>query len=138
MFYFSRFNQYEAVIFLLAGIIGGGFFYTQGVVFPLVNPYKSARQICQEITSRIRPGERLGLYGELGSGPYNFYTGIVPIEEMEGKEELFRFLQAPGRVFCILKLGDFSWLQSIPENSVVRLISTDRVGSNEIVLISNR
>jgi hypothetical protein len=137
MFYFSRLNRYGAVLFLLAGIIAGGFFYTQRVVFPLVNPYKSARQICQEITSRIRPGERVGLYGEIGSGPYNFYTGIVPIEEMEGKEELFRFLQSPGKVFCILKLGDFSSLQSIAEKPPFRLISQNRVGSNEIVLISN-
>jgi 4-amino-4-deoxy-L-arabinose transferase-like glycosyltransferase len=138
MFYFSRLNRYGAVLFLLAGIIAGGFFYAQRVVFPLVNPYKSARQICQEITSRIRPGERVGLYGEIGSGPYNFYTGIVPIEEMEGKEELFRFLQSPGKVFCILKVGDFSSLRSIAEKPPFRLISQNRVGSNEIVLISNQ
>jgi 4-amino-4-deoxy-L-arabinose transferase-like glycosyltransferase len=138
MFYFSRLNRYGAALFLLVGIIAGGFFYTQRIVFPLVNPYKSARQICQEITSRIRPGERVGLYGEIGSGPYNFYTGIVPIEEMEGKEELFRFLQSPGKVFCILKLGDFSSLQSIAEKPPFRLISQNRVGSNEMVLISNQ
>ena len=138
MFHFSRFKKYEAVILLLAGIIGAGFFYTLGVIFPLVNPYKSARQVCQEVTSRIQPGERLGLYGGFGTGPYNFYTGIVPIEEMERKEDLFRFLQAPVRVFCILRLEDFSSLQSIPEKPPFRLISQNRVGSNEIVLISNR
>ena len=138
MFYFGRFKKHEAVILLLAGIIGAGFFYTLGVVFPLVNPYKSARQVCQEVTSRIRPGEPLGLYGELGSGPYNFYTGIVPIKEMERKEDLFRFLRAPGRVFCILKLEDFSGLQSIPDKPVVQVVYNGRVGSNEIVLISNQ
>jgi hypothetical protein len=57
---------------------------------------------------------------------------------MEEKEELFRFLQSPGKVFCILKLGDFSSLQSIAEKPPFRLISQNRVGSNEIVLISNR
>jgi 4-amino-4-deoxy-L-arabinose transferase-like glycosyltransferase len=138
MFRFSRFKKNEAVILLLAGIIGAGFFYTLGVVFPLVNPYKSARQVCQEVTSRIQPGERLGLYGGFGTGPYNFYTGIVPIEEMERKEDLFRFLWAPKRVFCILKLEDFSRLQSIPDKPVVQVIYKGRVGSNEIVLISNQ
>jgi 4-amino-4-deoxy-L-arabinose transferase-like glycosyltransferase len=138
MFHFSRVKKYEPVILLLAGIIGAGFFYTLWGVFPLVNPHKSARQVCQEVTSRIRPGERLGLYGGFGTGPYNFYTGIVPIEEMERREDLFRFLQAPARVFCILKLEDFSSLQSIAEKPPFRLISKNRVGSNEVVLISNQ
>ncbi len=138
MFHFTRIKKQEAVILLLAGIIGVGFFYTLGVVFPLVNPYKSARQVCQEVTTRIQPGERLGLYGELGSGPYNFYSGIVPIQEMERREELLRFLQSPGRVFCILKLEDFSPLQSIPEKPSMHQIYQGRVGSNMVVLISNR
>jgi len=138
MFYFGRLKKHEAVFFLLVGIIAGGFFYTLRVVFPLVNPYKSARQVCQEITSRIQPGERVGLYGGFGTGPYNFYTGIVPIEEMEGKEELFRFLQSSGRVFCIFRLRDFLSFQAVPEKPPFRLISQNNVGSNSIVLISNQ
>jgi hypothetical protein len=80
----------------------------------------------------------LGLYGGFGTGPYNFYTGIVPIEEMEGKEELFRFLQSSGRVFCIFRLGDFLSFQAIPEKPPFRLISQNNVGNNSIVLISNQ
>jgi 4-amino-4-deoxy-L-arabinose transferase-like glycosyltransferase len=138
MYHFSRFKKYEAVTLLLAGIIGAGFFYTLWVVFPLVNPYKSARQVCREVTSRIQPGDRLGLYGGFGTGPYNFYTGIVPIEEMERREDLFRFLQSPVKGLCILRLEDFSLLQSIPEKPPFRLIYQGRVGGNEIVLISNQ
>jgi 4-amino-4-deoxy-L-arabinose transferase-like glycosyltransferase len=138
VFYFSRLKKYEAVILLLAVTIGAGFFYTLGVVFPLVNPYKSARQVCQEVTARIKPGERLGLYGELGSGPYNFYSGIVPIEEMERGEELLRFLRSPERVFCILKQEDLTSLQSGPEQPPVRLIYQGRIGGHNIVLISNQ
>ena len=138
MFFLSRSKKYTAVFFLLTGIVAGGFFYTLRVVFPLINPYKSGRYISEEITSRIQPGERLGLYGGFGTGPYNFYTGIVPIDEMEKKEELLDFLRSTGRVFCILKSRDFKVLQSIPELPPVQLISQRRVGNDEIILISNR
>ena len=138
MFFLARSRNYLAVLLVLVGIVGGGFFYTLRVVFPLVNPYKSGRYISEEITSRIQPGERLCLFGGFGTGPYNFYTGIVPIQEMEQQEELFKFLQSGERVFCILKLGDFKMLEPMAEKPSMRLISQRRVGSDQIVLISNR
>ncbi len=138
LFYFNRMKRYYALFFLIAGIVAGGFFYTLRVVFPLVNPYKSARFICQEITSRIQPGERLGVYGGFGTGPYNFYTGIVPIHEMEKKEELFAFLQSTGRVFCLLQFRDFSVLQTMKEAPAFAFLSRRKVGGDDIVLISNR
>ena len=138
MFLLSRSRRYYAVFFLLIGIVAGGFFYTLRVVFPLVNPYKSGRYISEEITSRIRPGDRVALFGGFGTGPYNFYTKIVPIEEMEQKDELLRFLQSPQRVFCILKSRDFNALQELPDKPPVQLISQGSVGYDKIVLISNR
>jgi len=117
--------------------MAGGFFYTLRVVFPLVNPYKSARFISQEITSRIQPGEKLALYGGFGTGPYNYYTGIVPILELEGEENLIHLLESPERVFCILKFEDFYKFQ-IMEKPKVQLISRRKVGDDDIVLISNR
>jgi hypothetical protein len=68
-----------------------GFFYTTRVIFPLVNPYKSARFISQEIVQKIKPGEKLVMYGYIGSAvtaQYNFYTGIVPILETENEKEV--------------------------------------------------
>ncbi len=138
MFLLSRSKKYTASFFLVIGIAAGVFFYTLGVVFPMVNPYKSGRYISQEIMSRLQTGERVGLFGGFGTGPYNFYTGVVPIEEMEKKEELFRFLQSAQRVFCILKLRDFKVLQSMEEKPSFQLLSERRVGNDEIVLISNR
>ncbi len=137
MFYLSRLKKHEAVLFLLIGMMAAGFFYTLRVVFPLVNPYKSGRYISEEITSRIQPGERLGIYGGFGTGPYNFYTGIVPIQEMERKEDLLRFLKSSEKVFCLLRLRDFKVLQSMEEKPAFRFISQRRVGNDEIVLISN-
>jgi len=108
------------------------------VIFPLVNPYKSARYISEEVTSRILPEEKLGIYGDLGTGPYNFYTGIVPILDMEKKEDLFRFLQSTERVFCILLFSDFHSFQTMEGWPRVQLITRRKVGSNDVVLISNR
>jgi len=138
MFFLIRSKRYVALFLLLVGITAGGFFYTLRVVFPLVNPYKSGRYISEEITSRIRPGEKLGLYGGFGTGPYNFYTGIVPIQEMEKKEELLNFLQSSERVFCLLKFRDFSLLQSMDGKPAFQVISRRCVGNDDIILISNR
>ncbi len=138
MFALSHFKHHGALLFLLIGVMAGGFFYTLRVVFPLVNPYKSARFICQEVTSKIRPGEQLGLYGGVGSGPYNFYTGIVPIQEMEKKEDLFNFLQSSRRVFCFLTLRDFSSFYKMEGGPTIELITQRKVENDDMVLISNR
>jgi hypothetical protein len=138
LFVLNRFKYRAAIFFLLIGMVAGGFFYTLRVVFPLVNPYKSGRFISQEITSRIQPGEKLGLYGDFGTGPYNFYTGIVPIMEFEKEEDLFHFLKSQERVFCLLKFRDFSKFQTIEERLKDQLIARRNVGGDDIVLISNR
>jgi len=138
LFILNRFKYRTAIFFILIGIVAGGFFYTLRVVFPLVNPYKSARFISQEITSRIQPGEKLGLYGDFGTGPYNFYTGIVPILELEKEGDLIRFLQSQERVFCLLKFRDFSKFQAMEDRPKVQLLARRNVGGDDIMLISNR
>jgi hypothetical protein len=138
MFVLLRCKYYGAIFFLLVGIIAGGFFYTLRVVFPVLNPYKSARFISQEITSRILPGEKVCLYGGIVAGPYNFYTGIVPIEELEKKEALFDFLRSSERVFCILKFREFTQFQTWEEMPKVQFIARRQVGGDGIILISNK
>jgi 4-amino-4-deoxy-L-arabinose transferase-like glycosyltransferase len=138
LFILYRLKNYAAVLLVIIGMVAGGFFYTLRVVFPLINPYKSARYISEEVKSRILPGERLGIYGDLGSAPYNFYTGIVPILELEKREDLFQFLQSSSRVFCFLRFGDFYSFQRADEWPKVHLIARRNVGSNDVVLISNQ
>ena len=138
LFVLSRFKYRAAIFFLLIGMVAGGFFYTLRVVFPLANPYKSARFISQEITSRIQTGEKLGLYGDFGTGPYNFYTGIVPILELEKERDLFPFLQSKERVFCLIKFRDFSRIQMTEGRPEIQLITRRKVGDDDVILISNR
>ena len=133
-----RKKRYGVVFLLVVAIMSAGLFYTLGVVYPLVNPYKSARYLSQEIVSRIKPGERLGYLGTNMTAPFNFYTGIVPIVELEKKEDLERFLQSPERVYCLLLHKEFVSLQKRPERPNMELIARRGVGSRDMVLISNR
>jgi 4-amino-4-deoxy-L-arabinose transferase-like glycosyltransferase len=138
LFLFNRFKHYGAVFLLLVGMIAGGFFYTLRVVFPLVNPHKTARFICQEITSRIQPGERLAIYGDFEPGPYNFYTGIVPILVLDGEGALLNFLRSPERVFCLLRSRDFLKFERIEGRPEIQWIVKRGVGDSDFILISNR
>jgi hypothetical protein len=138
LFVLYRFKNYGAILFLIIGMMGGVFFYTARVVFPLINPHKSARYISQEVKARILPEEKLVIYGSIGTGPYNFYTGIVPILELEKKEDIFHFLQSSERVFCLLKFRDFHSFQTMEGWPRVQLIARRQVGDDDVVLISNR
>jgi len=138
LFLFNRFKYYGAIFFLLIGMMAGGFFYTLRVVFPLVNSHKTERFICQEVTERIQPGEKLAIYRDFETGPYNFYTGIVPILVLWKEEDLFTFLRSPERVFCLLKSREFLKIERSKERLEVRLIARQGGGDGDFVLISNR
>ena len=138
MFVLYRFKHYAAILFLIIGMVAGGYFYTSRVIFPLVNQVKSARFTSQEITARIQPGEKLAVYGRISSGPFNYYTGIVPVWELNEMPDLLAFLRSSERVFCLIHFKEFSEFQKKEGRPKVQLISRRRVGNQEIVLISNR
>ena len=138
LFLFNRSKHYGAVFLIIVGVMTVGFFYTLRVVFPLVNPHKSARFVCQEITSRMQSGDKLALYGDFEPTPYNFYTGIVPITVLEEEKALSDFLSSQERVFCLLRSRDFLKFQMAEGRAELQLILRRRVGGREFVLISNR
>ena len=138
MFVLYRFKHYAAILFLIIGMLAGGYFYTSRVIFPLVNQVKSARFTSQEITARIQPGEKLAVYGRISTGPFNYYTGIVPVWELNEMADLLSFLRSSERVFCLIHFKEFSEFQKREGRPKVQLISRRRVGNQEIVLVSNR
>ncbi len=138
MFVLYRFKNYGAILFLLIGMVAGGYFYTSRIVFPLVNQYKSARFISQEITARIQPGEKLAVHGRISTGPFNYYTGIVPILDLTDMKDLLTVLESSERVFCLLDYKNFSQFRKMEGRPRVQLISRRMVGDDEIVLVSNR
>jgi hypothetical protein len=137
LFFLNRSNRHGAIFFLIVGIIASGFFYAQRVIFPLVNPLKSARFICEEITSQIQPGEKLAVYGE-GTGPFNFYSGIVPIIELERSRDILPFLKSNERVFCLIRGENYSTLVAREGELAVKVIVRRQLGESDMLLISNR
>jgi hypothetical protein len=86
----------------------------------------------------MQPGDKLALYGDFEPGPYNFYTGIVPILVLEEEEALSHFLRSPERVFCLLRSRDFLKFQMAEGRPEFQLILRRRIGDGEFALISNR
>jgi 4-amino-4-deoxy-L-arabinose transferase-like glycosyltransferase len=137
-FVLYRFKLHGAVFILLIGMMAGLFFYTTRVVFPLADPYNSARTISEEITSRVQPGQKIAIYGIADTGSFNYYTGIVPIVELKRLEHVMAFMQSEGRVYCLLWDRDLAHYQGIPGWPAVEVIGRQEVGHRNIVLVSNR
>jgi hypothetical protein len=136
VFLLHRSGRHGAVLGVILGIVAAGSLYVSAVIFPLVNPYKSSRFLSQEVTSRIQPGEKLGIYGAAPEA-FNFYTGIVPIVELERGENLFQFLRSAERVLCLIDASSFEAFQKMRGMPKVQVISQQAVGGNRFVLISN-
>ena len=134
--------RYKSLVFILiVATAGMGYFYTTRVIFPLVNPYKSARFISQEIVQKIKPGEKLVMYGYIGSAvtaQYNFYTGIVPILETENGAEVIDFFRSKEKVFCLVESDDYENLVRKYTDLSLNLIIRRGVGSRDMVVVSNR
>jgi hypothetical protein len=138
LFALSRSRRHGALLLVLVGMMVAGFFYTFRVGFPLINPFKSARFISEEILSRIEPGEKLAVYGDFETGPYNYYTGIVPILELEGDEALSCFLNSPERVYCLIRPSDLAEIRTKEGLPIVEKSTKYSVGHREMILISNQ
>jgi 4-amino-4-deoxy-L-arabinose transferase-like glycosyltransferase len=138
LFFLYRFKNYGAIFLLIVAMTGAGYFFTTRVIFPLVNPQRSARFTCQEITSRLKPGEKIAAYGDFETGPYNYYTGIIPILELDGERSLSNFLGSSERVFCLLRFKELVKIQNREGFPKVYLISQQNGKPKDIALISNR
>jgi hypothetical protein len=136
LFRAQRAGRHGMVLGVIFGVVAAASLYVHGVVFPLVNPYKSARYFSQEITSGIQPGEKLAIYGAAPES-FNFYTGIVPIVELENGDELFRFLRSPQKVLCLIDVDSFEAFRKVRDMPKVRLIAQRKVGGNSFVLVAN-
>jgi hypothetical protein len=134
--------RYKSFVFILIVATAGiGFFYTTRVIFPLVNPYKSARFISQEIVQKMKTGGKLVIFGDSGSAgtsQFNFYTGIVPILETENEAEIIDLFHSKEKVFCLVNYDDYEILiRKYPDLSL-NLITRRSVGNRDMVFVSNR
>jgi hypothetical protein len=126
------------VFLLIVIIIGIGFFYGTRFIFPLVDPYKSARFLSLEIQQAMKPGDRLAMYGGFAIGPYNFYTGVVPIVDIENDDVMVTFFRSKERVFCLIQNHEYETLKKKDIRIPLNLITRRKVGGKDIALISNQ
>jgi 4-amino-4-deoxy-L-arabinose transferase-like glycosyltransferase len=134
--------RYKSLVFtLIVATAGIGFFYATRVIFPLVNPYKSARFISHEIVQTMKTGGKLVIYGDSGSAgtsQFNFYTGIVPILEIENEREIVDLFRSKERVFCLTEYDDFERLTRKHTDLPLNMITRRGVGNRDMIFVSNR
>jgi 4-amino-4-deoxy-L-arabinose transferase-like glycosyltransferase len=131
--------KYKSAVFtLIVATVGIGFFYGTRFIFPMVDPYKSARFLSREIQQTMRPGDKLAMYGGFSIGPYNFYTGIVPIVDIESDDEMVNFFLSKERTFCLIQNHEYEALRKKDLRIPLNLVTRRKVGGKDILLISNQ
>jgi 4-amino-4-deoxy-L-arabinose transferase-like glycosyltransferase len=138
----SQALRYKSLVFMLIVATAGiGFFYATRVIFPLVNPYKSARFLSQEIVQMMKTGGKLVIYGDSGSAvtsQFNFYSGVVPILEIEDEKEIIDLFRSKEKVFCLVEYDDYERLIRKYADLSLNLITRRGVGSRDVVFVSNQ
>jgi hypothetical protein len=89
----------------------------------------------------MKTGEKLVIYGYIGSAvtaQYNFYTGIVPIVEIENEKEIVDLFHSKEKVFCLVEYDDYERLIGKYTDLSLNLITRRGVGNRDMVLVSNR
>jgi len=134
-----RFVRYARIIPFLFTIIFVIFFaFTIGTLkaIPILNQYKSAKEICDNANSVMKPGEKLAMYNFFRD-PYLFYTNKNHIEALCGIDELRRFLNSNERVFLFIQEKDFKEASKLLEMPMF-VLEKDSVGHRDILFISNK
>jgi len=134
-----RFVRYARIIPFLFTIIFVIFFaFTIGTLkaIPILNQYKSAKEICDNANSVMKPGEKLAMYNFFRD-PYLFYTNRNHIEVLRGTEELRRFLNSNERVFLFIQEKDFNKVSKLLEIPMF-VLEKDSVGHRDMLFISNK
>ena len=139
---FAHRLRYKSIVFILiVATVAIAFFYTTRVIFPLVNPYKSARFLSQEIVQTMKTGGKLFIYGDSGSAgtaQFNFYSGIVPILEIEDEKEIIDLFHSKERIFCLFKYQDYERLSRRDIGVPLYLITRRKVGDRDMAFVSNQ
>jgi hypothetical protein len=86
----------------------------------------------------MKPRNKLGMNGGFAIGPHHFYTGIVPIVDIESDDEMITFPRSKGRVLCLVQNYDYVTMKKKDLDIPLNLITPRQVGSKDIILMSNQ
>ncbi|MEE9219739.1 MAG: glycosyltransferase family 39 protein [Acidobacteriota bacterium] len=98
---------------------------------PALDPIKSARPFCEQVSRLVRPDERLGMYLFYRSA-YVFYTRRF-VEKIDSPAELERFLGQAG-AYCVLERNDYERLPAELRTRYFPLVQA-QVGHRRMLLI---
>ena len=134
-----RFVRYARIIpflFTLIFVIFAVFNISTMQAIPMLNQYKSAKEICDKANSVMRPTDKLSMFGFFRD-PYLFYTNRNFVEVIMEFEGLKRYLNLNERVFLFIQEKDFHEISKFPDMPLF-VIAKDTVGHRAVVFASNR
>lgn len=103
---------------------------------PVLNQYKSAKEICDKANSVMKPGNKLAMYNFFNA-PYLFYTNRNHVEVIHGLDSLREFLNSNERVFLFVQEKDFKKVSKFPGMPMF-VLEKDSVGHRDILFVSNK
>jgi 4-amino-4-deoxy-L-arabinose transferase-like glycosyltransferase len=124
----------KRTLYMVTGFTSSGLIISALLLFPALNPLKSARAMAIEVRRLAGSEERLAFY-EMEGAQFNFYTGFLNVKRLRGEEDLLRYLQDERRPFCLIEKSRLNELGSGLSFSVAAF---SRIGSKEYLLISGR
>ncbi len=136
MLRFLRYARVLPFLFILIFVIFLTFNTGTVRAIPVLNQYKSAKEICDKANSIMKPHEKLAMYNFFRD-PYLFYTDRNHIEIISDLDNLRQFLNSDERVFLFIQEKDFSEISKLPEIPVF-VLGRDSVGHRTILFVSNR
>jgi len=115
-------------------------FVTRTAVMPAIAEAKSYRGFMEEVNQRVRPGDKLYLYGEsFNSDPVVFYRG-GPIDTLEQPVSLVAGKAGPTHVYVIMAEKDWAEMQRRNQHLPAPLLTskgTGPEGDARLVLIGS-
>jgi 4-amino-4-deoxy-L-arabinose transferase-like glycosyltransferase len=113
-------------------------FISRAIVMPVMAEAKSYRPFMEEVNQRVKPGDKLYLYGEVfNSDPVVFYRGD-PIERLEQLAERIVAKIGRGSGYLIMAERDWITIQQLNHNMAPPLLKsrgTGPEGDAAIVLV---
>ncbi len=136
MLRFVRCARIIPFLFTTTFVIFAVFTLSTVQAIPVLNRYKSAKEICDKANSVMKPSDKLALYNFFRD-PYLFYTNRNFLEVITGLSNLKQFLNSNERVFVFMQERDFRDVSKSLEIPLF-VLGKDSVGHRDILFVSNR
>lgn len=136
MLYLIKHARIIPFFFTFVFVIGITFNVSTVRVIPILDQYKSAKEICDKAKAMMKPDERLAMYNFFRD-PYLFYTDRNSIEVIAKSDDLRKFLNSQERVFLFIQEKDFKKISKLPEMPLF-VLERDSVGHRDILFVSNK